>query len=63
MQKLNGVFDNRETMQREAWADGKLAGRWPAAMCTDMRQTLTQWERKVLEEPWGFYPNPPRAPL
>jgi hypothetical protein len=27
MQKLNGVFDNRDTMQREAWIDGELAGR------------------------------------
>jgi hypothetical protein len=64
MQKLNGVFDNRETMQREAWTNGELAGRWPAAMCTDMRQTLTKWERKVLEKPWGAYPNPPPgAPL
>jgi len=53
MQKLNGIFDNRETMQREAWTDGELAGRWPAAMCTDMRQTLTKWERKVLEKPWA----------
>ena len=59
--KLNGVFDNLETMQREAWTDGKLAGHWPAAMCDGTLQTLTPWERKVLEKPWGSYP--PRAPL
>ena len=33
MQKTNGIFDNRETMQREAWKDDELAGQWPAAMC------------------------------
>jgi hypothetical protein len=63
MQKLNGVFDNRDTMQREAWIDGEVAGQWPAAMCGNMTQTLRLWELKVLEEPWGFYPNLPRAPL
>ena len=57
--RINGIFDNRETMQREAWTEGKMAGRWPAAMCTDMRQTLTRWERKVLEKPWGSYPDLP----
>ena len=56
MTKTDGIFDNRETMQREAWADGKLVGRWPAAMCTDTRQTLTKWERTVLEKPWAAYP-------
>ena len=61
MHKPNGIFDNQETMQREAWTDGKRAGQWPAAMCTDSRQTLTKWERKVLEKPWGAYPNPPHS--
>ena len=56
MQKLNGVFDNRETMQREAWTDGELAGQWPAAMCGDVTQTLMPWEIRVLEKPWGSYP-------
>jgi hypothetical protein len=60
---LNGVFDNRDTMQREAWIDGEMAAQWPAAMCEDMTQTLLPWERKVLEEPWGFYPDPPRTPV
>ena len=59
MQKLNGIFDNVDTMQREAWSNGELAGHWPAAMCTDTRQTLTKWERRVLEKPWGTYPHPP----
>ena len=63
MRKLNGIFDNRDTMQREAWIDGELVGQWPAAMCDSALQTLTPWERKVLEEPRGFYPSPPRAPL
>lgn len=57
MPKLNGVFDNQETMQREAWTDGELAGQWPAAMCEDVTQTLMPWERKVLEKPWGSYPT------
>lgn len=61
MQKLNGVFDNRETMQRESWIDGEMAGQWPAAMCDGVLQTLMPWERKALEKPWGFYPSPPRA--
>jgi len=60
-QLLNGVFDNRDTMQREAWIDGEMAAQWPAAMCEDMTQTLLPWEREVLEKPWGFYPNPPHA--
>jgi len=59
MEKRNGLFDNRETMQREAWSNGELAGQWPAAMCTDTKQTLTKWERNVLEMRWGAYPNPP----
>ena len=63
MQKLNGVFDNRETMQREAWIDGRLAAQWPSTMCATYlgAATLTLWERKTLEEKWGFYPNPPRG--
>lgn len=40
MQKLNGVFDNLDTMQREAWTNGELSGQWPAAMCTDGRHLL-----------------------
>lgn len=58
MQKLE-IFDNRETMQREAWTDGELAGQWPAAMCEDLTQTLMPWEIRVIEKPWGSYPNPP----
>ena len=60
MRKLNGVFDNRETMQREAWSDGEVAAMWPAALCEDVTQTLVPWEREILEKPWGSYPNPPR---
>jgi hypothetical protein len=60
MQKTNGIFDNRETMQREAWKDDELAGQWPAAMCASVVDTTMPWERKILEHPWGFYPNPPR---
>ena len=61
MRKLNGVFDNRETMQREAWSDGEIAATWPAVMCEDMTQTLIPWEREILEKPWGSYPNPPKT--
>ena len=61
MQNLNGLFDNRETMQREAWTDGKIASKWPAEMCDSGMHTVMPWERKALEAPWGFYPNPPRA--
>jgi hypothetical protein len=63
MQKLNGVFDNPDTMQREAWAKGELAGQWPAMLCGDLTQTTAPWERDMLEKPWGYYPSPPRAPL
>jgi len=59
MQKLNSFFDNRETMQREAWIEGELAGQWPAAMCGSELETVTPWERKVLEKLWAAYPNPP----
>lgn len=59
MQKLNGVFDNRQTMQREAWTDGELAGQWPAVMCENMTQTLMPWELRILEKPWGSYPPRP----
>ncbi len=51
MRKLNGVFDNRETMQREAWSDGEIAAMWPAVMCEDMTQTLIPWERQILRSP------------
>jgi len=63
MQKLNGVFDNRETMQREVWIDGAIAGRWHAAMCATYLgvDTLMPWQRRALEQPWGFYPNSPMA--
>jgi hypothetical protein len=61
MQKLEGIFDNREEMQRESWVNGELRAKWPAIACEDMDQTLTSWERRVLEQPWGFYPEPPRA--
>ena len=62
---LNGVFDNRDTMQREAWKDGELAAQWPAAMCATFigAETLMPWERKALEDVWGQYPAPPSAPL
>ena len=59
MHKLNGVFDNRETMQREAWIDGEIAGQWPAAMCNSGMDTVTPWERKALERPWGSFRDPP----
>ena len=47
---------------KEAWIDGQLAAQWPATMCATYvgTETLTQWERKTLEEKWGYYPNPPR---
>lgn len=61
MQKLNGVFDNQETKQREAWIDGEIAGQWPAAMCGNTVQTVMPWERQALEKLWGAYPNPPEA--
>jgi hypothetical protein len=59
MEKLNGLFDNRETMQREAWVGGELARQWPAAMCATGVDSLMPWERQALELPWGSYPNPP----
>ena len=62
MQKIEGIFDNQETMQRESWVSGELRAHWPAIACEDMAQTLVPWERRVLEKPWGFYPNPPLAP-
>ena len=58
MEKLNGVFDNQETMQREAWIDGEMAGQWPAAMCGSTVQAVMPWERQALEKLWGAYPNP-----
>jgi hypothetical protein len=30
-------------------------------MCASGLETVMPWERKALEEPWGFYPNPPRV--
>jgi hypothetical protein len=57
---LNGVFDNRETMQREAWTKGELMGQWPAIRCGDVTQTTAPWERDMLEKPCGSYP--PRPP-
>ena len=60
MKVINGTFDNRETMQREAWIDGEIAALWPAISCEDLTQTLLPWERRVLEKPWGFYPDPPK---
>ena len=53
MQKLTGVFDNRDTMQLEDWTDGVLAGRWHAAMCATFlgADTLMPWERRALEQP------------
>jgi len=61
MQKVEGIFDNRDAMQRESWVKGELKAQWPAIACADMNQTLTSWERRVLEKPWGYYPNPPPA--
>ena len=60
MDKLNGVFENWITMQREFWRYGDLVGQWPATWCDNPLQTLMPWERQVLEKPWGYYP--PRAP-
>jgi hypothetical protein len=62
MQKVEGIFDNQDTMQRESWVAGELRAHWPAIACEDMAQTLSQWERRVLEKPWGSYPNPPIPP-
>ena len=59
MKKIEGIFDNRKLMQRESWVAGELKASWPAIACEDMSQTLQQWERRVLEHPWGHYPNPP----
>ena len=61
MQKLEGIFDNQETMHRESWVAGERRAQWPAIACEDMAQTLLPWERTVLEKLWGFYPSPPRA--
>ena len=49
MKKPNGIFDNRETMQREAWTDGEIASKWPAEMCDSGMHTVMPWERKALE--------------
>ena len=61
MKELDGIFDNRETMQREAWVTGELRSKWPAIACEDMSQTMQHWERNVLEKPWGYYPDLPRV--
>ena len=60
MHKLEGIFDNQESMHRESWVAGQLKHQWPAIACEDMAQTLQLWERGILEKPWGSYPNPPR---
>ena len=62
MQKIEGIFDNQDTMQRESWVAGELKAMWPAIACEDMAQTLVPWERTILEKPWGSYPNLPRPP-
>ena len=62
MQKIEGIFDNQDTMQRESWVAGELRAMWPAIACEDMAQTLVPWERTILEKPWGSYPNLPRPP-
>ncbi len=59
---LNGILDNRQTMQREAWREGEITGQWHASMCATYMgvDTLMPWERRTLEQPWGFYPDSPR---
>lgn len=59
MKRLEGIFDNRKAMRRESWVKGELKAHWPAIACEDMDQTLQAWERRILTEPWGHYPNPP----
>ena len=55
--KLDGVFDGREKMQRQAWtrASGTMAGcnvyGYAAAAYTMGAQ--------LLEKSWGFYSDPP----
>jgi hypothetical protein len=29
-------------------------------MCAVGTDTMIPWERRALEEPWGFYPDTPR---
>lgn len=58
--KLEGVFDNRETMRREAWINGQLAAQWLSTMCGAQTANVMEWERNALEAPWGHYPNPPK---
>ena len=60
MKTLNGTFDNKDTMQREAWSKGRQTGQWPAARCGNVTQTTAPWERDMLVKPWGSYP--PRPP-
>jgi hypothetical protein len=59
--RIEGIFDNRKEMQRESWVNGELRAKWPAIACEDMDQTLQSWERRILEKPWGTYPNPPSS--
>ncbi len=59
VRKLDGIFDNRESRQREYWIKGHLAGQWPSHACLTGLTTMTPWERKILEQPWGHYPNAP----
>ena len=61
MQKLDGIFDNPDTMERESWTKGRLAGRWPVIRCGNLTQTTPLWERDMLEKPWGSYPPAPRS--
>ena len=61
MQKLDGIFDNPDTMERESWTKGRLAGRWPVIRCGNLTQTTPLWERDMLEKPWGPYPPAPRS--
>ena len=59
--ELHGMFDNRETMRREAWINGQLAAQWVSTLCATHAgdTSLMPWERRALEAPWGHYPHPP----
>ena len=58
MQILNGIFDNPDTMQREAWTKGERVGQWPAMVCGEIARTTPPWERDMLEKAWGAYLAP-----
>jgi len=58
MRKLDGIFDNLDTMERESWTKGRLMGHWPAARCGDTTQATAPWERDMVVKPWGSYPSP-----